>query len=71
MLFMPKKIRELKAMLKQEGFTLKSGKGSHTKWYHPFFNGIVTLSGKDGNDAKIYQEKDVINAIQKVKENQN
>lgn len=64
---MPKKIRELKAMLKKEGFTLKSGKGSHTKWYHPLLNGIVTLSGKDSNDAKPYQEKDVFNAIQKVK----
>jgi predicted RNA binding protein YcfA (HicA-like mRNA interferase family) len=32
---MPKKIKELKAMLLKEGFTLKSGKGSHTKWYHP------------------------------------
>jgi len=66
---MPKKIRELKAMLKKEGFTLQSGKGSHTKWYHPLLKGIVTLSGKDSNDAKLYQEKDVFNAIQKVKDN--
>lgn len=56
-------------MLLKEGFTLKSGKGSHTKWYHPRLNGIVTLSGQDGKDAKPYQEKDVINAIKKVKEN--
>jgi hypothetical protein len=31
--------------------------------------GIVTLSGKDGSDAKPYQEKDVINAIKIVQQN--
>ncbi|MGH8002952.1 MAG: hypothetical protein ACREPR_26840 [Brasilonema sp.] len=30
--------------------------------------GRVTLSGKDGNDAKLYQEKDVNNALQKLEE---
>jgi predicted RNA binding protein YcfA (HicA-like mRNA interferase family) len=66
---MPKKIRELKQMLLKEGFICKSGKGSHTKWYHDSFKGIVTISGKDGNDAKPYQEKDVINAIKIVQHN--
>lgn len=28
---MPKKIRELKAMLKIAGFSVRSGKGSHTE----------------------------------------
>jgi predicted RNA binding protein YcfA (HicA-like mRNA interferase family) len=66
---MPKKIRELKQMLSKAGFICKSGKGSHTKWYHDFFQGIVTISGKDGNDAKPYQEKDAINAIKIVQQN--
>ena len=44
------------------------GKGSHTKWYHPLLDGIVALSGKDGNDAKVYQEKDVLQAIKIVKQ---
>jgi predicted RNA binding protein YcfA (HicA-like mRNA interferase family) len=65
---MPKKIRELKTMLLRSGFTCKSGKGSHTKWYHPLLDEIVALSGKDGNDAKFYQEKDVLQAIQIVKQ---
>ena len=65
---MPKKIRELKTLLLQSGFTCKSGKGSHTKWYHPLLDGIVTVSGKDSNDAKVYQEKDVLQAIQIVKQ---
>jgi predicted RNA binding protein YcfA (HicA-like mRNA interferase family) len=56
-------------MLLKEGFICKSGKGSHTKWYHNFLKGIVTLSGKDGSDAKPYQEKDVINAIKIVQQN--
>jgi predicted RNA binding protein YcfA (HicA-like mRNA interferase family) len=67
---MPKKIRELKQMLLKAGFICKSGKGSHTKWYHPLLQGIVTISGKDGNDAKPYQQKDVNNAIQIVQENE-
>ena len=65
---MPKKIRELKTLLLRSGFTCKSGKGSHTKWYHPLLDGIVTVSAKDSNDAKVYQEKDVLQAIQIVKQ---
>ncbi|MGC1306402.1 MAG: type II toxin-antitoxin system HicA family toxin [Phormidesmis sp.] len=63
---MPKKIRELKAMLRKAGFSEQSGKGSHTKWLHPLYSGRVTLSGKDGKDAKPYQEKEVEKALRKV-----
>ena len=66
---MPKKIRELKSLLLKAGFTSRSGKGSHTNWYLPLLPGRVTLSGKDGSDAKAYQEKDVNNAIQIIEEN--
>jgi predicted RNA binding protein YcfA (HicA-like mRNA interferase family) len=65
---MSKKVRALKAMLSKAGFTEFSGKGSHTKWLHPLFLGRITLSGKDGNDAKPYQEREVMHAIAKVKE---
>ncbi|MGK7928785.1 MAG: type II toxin-antitoxin system HicA family toxin [Spirulina sp.] len=61
---MPKKIRELKAMLLKAGFTYRPGKGSHTVWSHPQLEGSVTLSGQDGTDAKRYQEKDVRNALE-------
>jgi len=60
---MPRKIRELKAMLKKAGFTCNSGKGSHTKWQHPRRSRPVVLSGKDGADAKPYQEAEVAEAI--------
>ncbi|MEH2331764.1 type II toxin-antitoxin system HicA family toxin [Nostoc sp.] len=56
---MPKKIRELKQMLSQVGFTEVPGKGSHTNWVHPHYSGKITISGKDGADAKRYQEKEV------------
>lgn len=65
---MPKKIRELKSILRKAGFTYSPGKGSHTKWSHPLLPGKLTLSGKDGADAKVYQEQDVNNALQKIKE---
>jgi predicted RNA binding protein YcfA (HicA-like mRNA interferase family) len=62
---MPKKIRELKVILSRAGFILlkKRGKGSHSRWYHPVLNYRITLSGKDGSDAKSYQEKEVQNVI--------
>jgi predicted RNA binding protein YcfA (HicA-like mRNA interferase family) len=65
---MPKKIRELKSMLLKAGFSYKSAKGSHTKWSHALLSGKITLSGSDGDDAKAYQEKDVIDAIKKLDE---
>ncbi|WP_107670741.1 type II toxin-antitoxin system HicA family toxin [Cyanothece sp. BG0011] len=67
---MPKKIRELKQILRKAGFTEKPAKGSHTKWSHPLLSGKLTLSGKDGDDAKSYQEKDVDNALKQVAKNQ-
>ncbi len=55
---MPKKIRELISMLKKAGFTNIGGKGSHRNLLHP--SGLkITISGKPGNDALNYQEKEV------------
>jgi len=66
---MPKKIRELKSMLKQAGWILiEGGKGSHSKWMHPRVGRRLTLSGNDGRDSKPYQEKDVARAIREVGE---
>jgi len=65
---MPKKIRQLKAMLSQAGFeqVAGGGKGSHTKWRHPRVNRKVVLSGNDGDDADRYQEKDVERAVREA-----
>lgn len=67
---MPKKIRELRQMLRYANFTEIPGKGSHTNWIHPLYAGKLTVSGKDSSDAKRYQEKDVQQAIQEVEEKQ-
>jgi predicted RNA binding protein YcfA (HicA-like mRNA interferase family) len=60
---MPKKIGEIKAALLKAGFTVRSGKGSHTVWSHVKLSYSLTISGKDGADADRYQEKDVRNAL--------
>lgn len=67
---MPKKVRELKQILRQEGFTELTGKGSHTNWIHPLYNGKLTISGKDGDDAKRYLEKAVQDALKEVRRSQ-
>ena len=61
---MPRKVRQLIADLEAAGFTVgPGGKGSHRKFRHPRYAGSVILSGKDGEDAQHYQEKQVRNAI--------
>ena len=67
---MPKKIRELKAMLLKAGCINEPGKGSHTKWKHPLINRKIVLSGKDSTDAKRYQEKEVMQLLKDIKETQ-
>lgn len=64
---MPRKVRELVKDLRDAGFELiQGGKGSHRKFTHPSYSRAVTLSGKDGDDAKPYQEKQVKTAIEEV-----
>ena len=43
------------------------GKGSHRKFVHKNYAGAVTISGKIGEDAKTYQEKQVEQALEQVK----
>ncbi len=65
---MPPKIRQLKASLKKVGFSVRPGKGSHTVWSHPDISGFtVSISGKDGNDAKPYQIDDVEDALKRLR----
>jgi predicted RNA binding protein YcfA (HicA-like mRNA interferase family) len=65
----PRKIRELVKDLLSSGFEqIEGGKGSHRKFAHERYLGAVTLSGRDGDDARHYQEKQVKQAIEEVKE---
>lgn len=65
---MPQKIRDLLKALEEAGFEEipGAGKGSHRKLVHPKYPGAVTVSGKAGEDAKRYQEKQIAQAIEKV-----
>jgi predicted RNA binding protein YcfA (HicA-like mRNA interferase family) len=65
---LPKKIRELKAILLKAGFELmpKRGKGSHAIYQYPGTTIRVNLPGKDGADAKPYSEKQVKEAIKRI-----
>ncbi len=60
---MPRKIRELIADLRKAGFTLDRQKSSHRQFKHPSFQGIITVSGGEGDDAKTYQERQTTKAI--------
>ena len=63
---MPPKIKELIKKLETAGFINRGGKGSHRNLKHP--EGInITISGKLNSDAKPYQEKDVIKALERIK----
>jgi predicted RNA binding protein YcfA (HicA-like mRNA interferase family) len=60
---MPRKVRDLIAELEKHGFVSRGGKGSHRNFTHPRLTRPVTISGKAGDDAKIYQEQAVKAAI--------
>jgi predicted RNA binding protein YcfA (HicA-like mRNA interferase family) len=61
-----RKIRELISDLERAGFVNRGGKGSHRNFQHS--KGTrVTLSGKPGDDAKPYQEREVKWAITESK----
>ena len=65
---MPRKTRELIQDLKNAGFyEISGGKGSHRKFVHTNYAGAVTISGKIGENAKIYQEKQAEQALEEVK----
>jgi len=62
----PRKIRQLVSELGKAGFVNRGGKGSHRNFVHAASGTHLTLSGKPGDDAKNYQEKDVKKAIDKA-----
>lgn len=69
---MPRKVRELVEDLTRCGFyeIAGGGKGAHRKFTHGKFRGAVTVSGRAGDDAKPYQEKQIKRAIEQVHESE-
>ena len=64
---MPRKLRELIADLERVGFVMRSGKGSHRVLSKASLR--VVLSGRTGDDALAYQERDAARAIESMKSN--
>ena len=67
---MPRKLRQLKADYRKRGFIedKRGGKGSYSKWTHPLLPGLtIVLSGRDGDDAEPYQERDLQKAVERVR----
>jgi len=63
---MPRKLKQLIQELEKAGFINRGGKGSHRNLIHP--KGVaITISGKLGDDAKQYQEKEVQLKIKRSK----
>jgi predicted RNA binding protein YcfA (HicA-like mRNA interferase family) len=68
---MPRKLRQLRADLRAAGAYIASQVGSHQKWRHPKVAAAqVELAGNDGKDAKQYQEKEIRQFIQLIREAQ-
>jgi predicted RNA binding protein YcfA (HicA-like mRNA interferase family) len=64
---LPLKIRELINELLGAGFANRGGKGSHRNFVHRKLSKPVTVSGKEGDDAKQYQIRAVRIAIKESK----
>jgi predicted RNA binding protein YcfA (HicA-like mRNA interferase family) len=62
---MPRKIKELIRDLQKAGFEDRGGKGSHRNFKHSC-GSRITISGKPGQDAKIYQERDLERALKEA-----
>ncbi len=60
---MPRKVRQLMADLEKAGYVNRGGKGSHRNYIHPT-GARVTISGREGDDAKHYQERQVRRQIE-------
>jgi predicted RNA binding protein YcfA (HicA-like mRNA interferase family) len=62
---MPRKIRELIRDLERAGFIDRGGKGSHRNFKHS--RGVkITIGGRPGDDAKRYQERELLKAIREA-----
>ena len=59
----PRKVRELVAELERAGFVNRGGKGGQRNVVHPLVKKPVTITGRLGDGARLYQERAVRLAI--------
>lgn len=65
---MPRKGRPLKADLRKASFAPVRQAGSHVVWQHTVYPEItITLAVGDGEDADHYEERDLRQAITRVR----
>ncbi len=64
---MPRKVRDLIRDLQKAGFVDRGDKGDHRNFIHPNVTKPITISGKEGDDAKRYQEKVAYLAIEEAR----
>ncbi len=68
---MPRKLRELRSDLHAAGFDIDHQTGSHQVWKHPLLPGVsANLAGRDGADARPYQERQTREALRRLREAQ-
>jgi predicted RNA binding protein YcfA (HicA-like mRNA interferase family) len=66
---MPRKLRDLRAALRQAGAAIEAQRGSHQKWGHEWVPDTkVVLAGHDSADAKPYQEQQVRRLLERIAE---
>jgi len=64
----PPKVGDLIADLERAGFVDRGGRGSHRNFVHPNVSKPITISGKPGDDAKLYQVRAVQMAIKEARQ---
>ncbi|NKB17242.1 MAG: type II toxin-antitoxin system HicA family toxin [Pseudanabaena sp. CRU_2_10] len=56
-------------LLMKAGFTYRPGKGIHTVWSQILLpDEPITIAGKDGDDAKLYLEKQIKQRLKKLED---
>ena len=58
---MPRKVRDMIRIIKEDGWKLVAQKGSHRQYKHPVKRGRVTISGhRDSDDVSLDMEKSIL-----------
>lgn len=57
---MPRKVREVLKLLKENGWTVSRQKGSHRQLKHSDKPGTVTVAGHDGDDLNPKTEESIL-----------
>ena len=65
---MPRKKREIRREYLRAGYREEQGKGDHTKYRYPGVDETFVVDGRDGADARDYDEGNLKRALRKIAE---